>query len=123
MKTRIWQLYKWITEQRGNVCDKRGSDFGRKFGWEVIFDGVHVADLEYAGWNPSNQFWQAYKIIWCTEDHELPFPKEHWSNNGVILISRKFREVLCRDFLSADPTKEKDMISLRGVYVPDEYLK
>ena len=97
------------------------TDFGRRFGWELICKDQHCADLEYVCWDETTQFWHKYRIQWLGENDLSKIPYEDWPRNGFILRNKRCSQVVFEEYMVAGKTGE--YVLLRGVYVPEDQIE
>ena len=82
-------MLAWI---RRNL-DIYRSDFGRKYGWFVEWQGRRVAELVDAVHDVGSQFWHDYTILPLTDDpaeRAALGTQPFWQQFGLVYINRKY---------------------------------
>lgn len=98
------------------------SDFGRVFGWWVLWNGEKIAELNYRLWDSGAQFWHEYYLVphsnkftqigydpnrWCIEDISLQSRYAiNYSTNGILMALRR-----------------EGVVSIRSVCIPKDVFE
>lgn len=106
------------------------SDFGRKFGWDIFFNGILIAELTNSNWLSEAQFWHEYDLNILTKNPELLkriTNYEFWNEDKSIIlkyVNKKYK-YKCTDALASPlriDEKGNFKISMRYLYVPVKML-
>jgi hypothetical protein len=113
-KTDMWRFF-----QKRNARKKANqSDFGRRYGWLLLYQGRCVAELEYI--NLEDQFWHKYRIKWAEMSDLASIACENWQEFGIRIRSMKYPEIEFQNYMATSSVDGN--ILLRGVYVPMDVL-
>jgi hypothetical protein len=111
-------MWNWMRNRQEKKAAAE-SDFGRRFGWILLYEGRPVAELDYVRWDDVTQFWHSYTVRWL-ESHDLStIPFENWPESGFVLRSKKYPEVEFTDYMASG---NDGTVFLRGPHVPPNAL-
>ena len=111
----------WKTTRQRQVKKLEAeTDFGRRYGWILLYEGRPVAELNYVRWDENAQFWHIYTLRWLESGNFMDVPFEKWQESGFVLRSKKYRQVEFSNYL-ASLAKDGNVL-LRGPHVPREVL-
>lgn len=96
------------------------TDFGRRYGWILLYEDRPVAELDYVRWDEASQFWHSYAVRWLESGSFSGVPFEKWQESGFVLRSKKYHQIEFKDYLSA--LANDGTVLLRGPHVPSKLL-
>src|SRR5437764_919614 len=114
----MWSMVEWV---RRNL-DIYRSDFGRKYGWFVEWQGRRVAELVDPVWDSGAQFWHDYRVVPMAADRgerAALDTQEFWHRPGIVYVNRKYGTRVC-DALAGGLRGQAGarVVPMRYLYVP-----
>lgn len=94
------------------------SNYGRRFGWFVEYEGRIVAELE--DFQPVDMFWNSYRIVpGSIESEEIAYNNELWSSCSFTFINRGTGERVSNAWAGGSIQNgiDNDRVTIRGLYL------
>ncbi len=103
--------------KRKNLKELKSSNFGRKFGWFIEFEGEIIGELiDYEFYD---MFWDSYRIIPKNKEwHLLLFSKKFWHENDFKFKNKHYNIYVPNAIPKAGSNlKIRKRIKIRGLYL------